>query len=199
MFATGKIDFATMVDKMYKSIEDYRYNALYAAFMSMDASLPTNMILQTPVSESTVDDIIEHIESVKAATGKEVILVGTRTAISKLQKTVNYNLFSDAMKEEANKNGLLANWEGYECLALSRVNKTGTQESVFSAEDNKKIFVLPVDPEFQPIIRVNEGDVIYTESGFTEQKKDMTVDAELAYQEGVGVVINELFGEIKIS
>lgn len=199
MFQTGKIDFAKLVDRMYESIEQYRYAALNAAFMSMDESLPTDMILETAVSEGTKDSIIAHIEAVAAATGRDVVLVGARPAIQKLQSIVNYNMFSDAMKDERNKNGVLGNWEGYDCIPLSRVNKAGTRENVFSAEDMKKVYILPVDPEFKPIKRVNEGDVAYYESGMDGLKKDMTVDAELVYQEGIGVVINELFGEIKFN
>lgn len=194
-FQLGKIDFATMVDKMYATIEQYRYAALYTAFMSADKSLPTDMKLSTDILDSTKNTIIERIEAVKAVTGKDVILVGTRTAIQKLQSTVTYNMYSSAMKDEQNKNGILANWEGYECLALDRVNKAGTRESVFSADDNKKIFIIPVGIE-PFIIRVNEGDVIYTEAGMDGTTMDMTATADIRYQEGVGVVISELFGEI---
>ena len=183
---------------MYATIEQYRYGALFTAFMSMDESLPTDMIFETPVSESTKDAIIEHIEAIKATTGKDAILVGTRQAIQKLQNTVNYNLFSNEMKNERHQNGILGSWEGYDCLALSRVNKAGTRDSVFSANDQKKIYIMPVNPDRPPIKRVNEGEVMYYETGMDGLKKDMTVDAEIAYQEGIGVVINELFGEIKI-
>lgn len=193
-FQLGKIDFATLVDRMYKSIEDYRYSALYTVFMSADQSLPTDAKLETPVSEATKDEIVEHIEMVKAATGKEVILVGTRTAIQRLQSTINYNMFSDAMKDERHNNGLLGNWEGYECLALSRVNKTGTRDSIFTEDDNKKIFIMPVGEKF--IKRVNEGDVMYTEAGMDGSTMDMTATVDIRYKEGIGVVINELFGEI---
>lgn len=183
---------------MYKSIEQYRLGALFTAFMSMDSSLPTDMVLETQISEATRDAIVEHIEGVKTVTGCDAILVGTRQAIQKLQNSVNYNMFSDAMKDERHQNGMLGSWEGYDCLVLDRVNKAGTRESIFTAEDNKKIYIMPVDPEFKPIKRVNEGDVMYYETGMDGLKKDMTIDAEIAYQEGVGVVINELFGEIKI-
>lgn len=191
----GKIDFATLVDRMYKSIEVNRYDALYTAFMSMDESLPTDMILDTPVTDATKAAIIEHIEAVKAATGRDVTLVGSRVAIQKLQSTVNYNMFSEAMKNEQHQNGILGNWEGYECLALSRVNKLGTRQNVL---DNTKIFIMPVDPENRPIKLVNCGDVIYTEAGMDGSAMDMTATVDIRYQEGVGVVINELFGEIKI-
>ena len=194
----GKVDFTAMVDRVYRSIEEYRYSALYTAFMSADQSLPTDMILETPVTEATKDAIIEHIEAVKAATGKDVILVGTRTAIQKLQNTINYNMFSNDMKNEKYQNGILANWEGYECLALSRVNKAGTRDSVFSADDNKKIFIMPVGGD--PFIkRVNEGDVMYTEAGMDGTTMDMTATADVRYKEGIGVVISDLFGEIKIA
>lgn len=181
-FQTGRIDFAELVDKMYKSIEQNRYAALYTAFMSMDQSLPTDMISETKVEEATKDAILAHIEYVASTSGKDVILVGARPAIQKLQSTVNYNLFSDSMKDERNKNGILGNWEGYDCLPLARVNKAGTRENVFSADDQKKIYILPIDPEFKPIKRVNEGDVAYYETGMDGLKKDMTVDAELVYR-----------------
>ena len=197
-FQLGKIDFSTLVDRMYKSIEEYRYSALYTAFMSADQALPTDMKLETPVTETTKDVIVDQIEAVKAVTGKDVILVGTRTAIQKLQSTVNYNMFSDAMKDERHQNGILGNWEGYECLALSRVNKAGTRDSVFTEEDNKKIFIMPVGGE-KFIKRVNEGDVIYTEAGMDGSTMDMTATVDIRYKEGVGIVINELFGEIIVT
>jgi len=195
LFRLGKIDFAGLVDRIYKSIEKYRYDGLYTAFMSIDESLPTDMILETPVNENTKDAIIAKIEMVKSVTGKEVILVATKIAMQKLQGTVNYNMWSDAMKDERNQNGVLGNWEGYECLALPRVNATGTRTEI---TDNTKILIVPVDPEFKPIVRVNEGDVMYTESGMDGSKKDMTIDVEVSYKEGIGVVVNQLFGEIKI-
>ena len=195
----GKIDWAELIDRIYRSIDDYRYSELYTAFMSMDKSLPTDMILDTPLTEQTKDNVVDLIEAVKAVTGRDVLLVGTKSAILKLQRTVNYNMFSDAMKDEMHQRGSLAMWEGYDCLALDRVNKTGTRESVFSAEDNKKIFILPVDPDFKPIKRVNAGEVIYTEANTTgSENMDMTMTGDVRYQEGIGVVINELFGEIKI-
>ena len=110
----GRVDFAGMVDLMYKSIAQYRYSALYTAFMSMDTFLPADMKLETAISDATRDAIIDHIEGVKAATGKDVILVGTRTAIQKLQNTVNYTMWSGEMKQERHEKGLLGLREGHE-------------------------------------------------------------------------------------
>lgn len=196
LFQMGKVDFAGMVDLMYRSIEQYRYSALYTAFMSMDTFLPADMKTETPITAETRDTIIEQIEAVRAATGKDVILVGTRIALQKLQNTVGYQMWSGEMKQERHEKGILGMWEGYDCLALERVNKVGTRDSIFTEEDNKKIFILPVDSEFKPIVRVNEGDVEYFERGFAGDMQDRTVEASIWYKEGIGVIINQLFGEI---
>ena len=196
MFQLGKTDFAGMVDLMYKSIAQYRYSALYTAFMSLDSFLPSDMKLQTAFSDATIGAIVEHIENVKAVTGKDVILVGTRTAVQKLQNTVPYAIWSGEMKQERHEKGILGMWEGYDCLALDRVNVAGTRTSVFTANDDKKIFILPVDGDFKPIKRVNEGDVVYFERGMQGDMQDRTIEAAIWYKEGVGVVINELFGEL---
>ena len=181
---------------MYRSIENHRYSALYTAFMSMDQSIPTDMKIEVAISEATKEQIIEHIELVKSTTGRDVVLVGTRPAIQRLQNTITYDMFSGAMKDEKYHNGILGLWEGYECLALSRVNKAGTRDSVFTEEDNKKIYIMPIDPDNKPIKRVNEGDVMYTEAGMDGSVMDMTATVDIRYKEGVAVVINELFGEL---
>lgn len=199
-FQTGKIDFADMVDRMYKSITQYRTAGLFTAFMGLDANLPTDLKYDTPITEATKDNIIDFIEGVKAISNKDVILVGSRIAIQKLQGTINYNMFSDSMKDERNQKGILGYWEGYESLALDRVNIPGTRTSAFTPEDNKKIFVLPVDPDFKPIKRVNEGDVIYTEHGLDGNGNiDMTASADIRYQEGIGIVTVPDFGVIVAS
>lgn len=195
LFRLGKIDFAGLVEKIYKSIEKNRYDALYVAFLGLDKSLPTDLILETPVADTTKDDIVAHAELIRSTTGKDVMFVGTKVALTKLQSTVNYNLWSDSMKDEKNKNGLLGSWEGYTCLALPRVNASGTRKEI---TDNTKIYIVPMDSEFKPIVRVNEGDVMYYETGMDGLKKDMTVDVEVSYKEGIGIVINEDFGVIKI-
>lgn len=196
MFMLGKVDFAGMIDLMYKSIEKYRYSALYTAFMSLDSYLPSDMKSSISIVEASKDSIIDKIEAVKATTGKDVMLVGTRVAMQKLQNTVNYTMWSNDMKQERHEKGMLGMWEGYECLVLDRVNEEGTRTSIFTAQDNKKIFIIPIDDSFKPIKRVNEGDVEYFERGMQGDMQDRTIEAEIWYHEGVGIVIDELFGVI---
>lgn len=197
LMMTGRIDFAEFIDRCYRSIEVDRYDAIYEEFMALDDAIPTDLVKGITFSENTRTDIIEHIETVASAAGSEVTLVGTRPALEKLQSTVNYNMWSDAMKDERHNNQILGNWEGYELLPLRRVNKLNTFQSVFTAADNNKILVMPKNMD-KPIKLVVEGDVEVYEGGRDGMKKDMTVDTEIQYCEGVGTVVNQYFGEIKI-
>ena len=196
LFMLGKVDFAALIDLMYRSIEHYRMSALYTAFLSLDGFLPSDMKDDIAISASTKGDVIEMIEAVRATTGKDVMLVGTRVAMQKLQDTVPYALFSNEMKNERHQNGMLGLWEGYQCVALERVNKEGTRDSIFTDDDNKKIFIIPIDTDFKPIKRVNEGDVEYFERGMSGDMQDRTMEAEIWYFEGIGIVVDELFGVI---
>lgn len=196
LFLTGRVHFDELIDLMYKSIEKHRYSALYTAFMSMDSYLPADMKASIAISTATKDSIIDKIEAVKATTGKDVILVGTRVAMQKLQNTVPYQMWSNDMKNEQHTKGMLGMWEGYECLVLDRVNEEGTRTSIFTADDNKKIYILPIDPSFKPIKRVNEGDVEVSSRHDENFYQDRTMDTEIWYYEGIGVVIDELFGVI---
>lgn len=195
MFMLGRTDFAALIDRMYESVEQYRKNGMYEAFMSIDESLPTDMVLETAISEATKDAIIEHIELVKSVTGKDVLLVGSRVAIGKLQSTIPYALYSNEMKNERYHDGGLGMWEGYDCFGINRVNRLGTRANIL---DNTKIYILPVDTDFKPIKDVISGDLEFHQDTDTWARKDRTVEASIYYEEGIGVVVNQLFGEIKI-
>lgn len=194
-YRLGKFDFAGLVDRIARTMDKFKYDAMYTAFLSIESSLPTDMVLSTPVTAATKDSIVAHAELVKSVTGYDVMFVGSKVAISKLQGIVNYNIWSESMKDELHQNGVLAKFEGYECLALPRVNATGTRTQI-TRDDI--IYIVPIDPSFKPIKRVIGGDVMMYEAGFDGSKKDMTVDVEVAWNEGVAVVVNELFGAIKI-
>lgn len=195
LFMLGRVDWSGLIALMYKSIEKYRYSALYTAFMSLENYIPSDLKADLPFTANGKQSLVEQIEAVRAATGKDVMLVGTRTAMQKLQSTINYSIWSEEMKNTQWKSGMLGMWEGYECLALERVNKEGTRDSIFTANDNKKIFIIPKDTDFKPIKRINEGDVEVAsrgEDGLFYQ--DRTMDTEIWYREGIGIIVDELFG-----
>lgn len=195
LFQAGKIDWPTLVNKMYTAIDKYRKDAICQAFITADTYLPTDLVKELALVAADKTDVIELAETVIRDTGKNVAFIGTKAALSKLQGLTPTALWSDNMRDEFHKTGMLGNFEGYDLITIPRVNEFNSRKE---ATDNSKIYIMPIDPEFKPIKVVDEGDTMFAESGMDGMKKDMTIEAELAYKEGIAVVINQLYGEIKI-
>ena len=51
LFQSGKIDFAKMITKMYESVDKYTKDAIYTAFMSAPAALPSNFSLTNDINK----------------------------------------------------------------------------------------------------------------------------------------------------
>ena len=198
LFRAGKIDFAKMIEKMYASIEKYRKDAIFQAFMTAPSTLPADLRFDITPAAGTMQDIKDAIEEVKAATGREVVLVGRETALSKLTALVPYDCWSNEMKNEKYNTGKLGKWEGYDLMYIPRVNELNTRKDALTEAQKNLILILPVDPEFKPVKHVNEGDVAFYEDGMTGENKNMLIHAEIAYKEGISVVINQLYGTIDV-
>lgn len=196
LFRAGKIDFAAQINKMYESIIKFRKDAIYAAFMSGHEALPTDLVVDITLSKETVDDVIALVEEVRACTGKDVCIIGTKVATQKLAKCVDYSIWSNDMKQTLHTTGELGLFEGIQLISIPRVNEINSRKEV---TDNTKLFIMPIDPENKFIKNVVEGDVIYTESGMNGERRDMTIDAEIMYKEGISVVINQLYGVINLN
>ena len=183
---------------MYASIEKYRKDAIFKAFIGASTTLPSDLQYDITPSAETMQSIKDAIEEVKSATGKEVVLVGRQTALDKLTALVSYNCWSNEMKNEKHRTGRLGMWEGYDMLYIDRVNEFNSRTDAFTTAQKNLIMILPVDPEFKPVKRVNEGDVAFYEDGMTGENKNMLIHSEIAYKEGIAVVIDQLYGVIDV-
>lgn len=196
LYLAGRIDWAKLVNKIYTSVDKFRKDAMYAALMDADKYLPTDLVKEENLTASTKQDLIDLVEEVRAATGKDVAIFGTKAALSKVSALVNYNLWSQGMKDEYNQTGELGMFEGIRLVTIPRVNEINTRKEI---TDNKKLLILPVDSEFKPIKWVSEGESIFNEYGSDGSKMDKTMEAEYSYKEGIAVVINELYAVFKIT
>lgn len=192
----GRIDFTELIARAEKSIEEYTKSMIYEEFTAIDTLLPSDMILETTTTDNGTDreNIVDHIDLVRSVTGKDVTLVGSKVAIAKLQGTVPYSLWSNQMKDDRHNNQILGNYEGYDVMPLDRMNKLNTRENIFN---NNKIMIMPNDGEFKPIKYVVEGITEYNERNPQQGAiQDNTQDHTIAFCQGVGTVVDELFGEV---
>lgn len=190
-FMTGRMDFADLVSKVDVSIKKFKDELVAKTFQSAVTGLPAGFSYAGSYVESKVQEVLTKTSA--SNDGSEVILVGTKGALNKLQGITVTNL-SDSQKAEYNANGFLREWKGYVCAELPTLFKANSiTEFVF---DDATIYVLP--SEAKPVKLVNEGEVLVQE---TDEKNnvDMTREFAVIFRVGSVAIFNRLIGCIKIT
>jgi len=139
---------------------------------------------------------MQLIEDVQMATGMEVVIMGTKTALSRLEGMQDINWVSEDMKVQRNTTGRIGYFEGIRLVEIKqgfRLNDT-TQYLV----DDKQLFIMPVgDNKFIKVI--NEGNPEMKQVNDNTVNQDMTYDFRYMFKLGVGVQIGLLFGVYNIA
>lgn len=110
---TGLEDFATFVTKLYEAVDRYVNESIYEAFLSAAEQLPggaggTGQWVKTgDLSAVTKDTFMTLIEDVQMATGMDVVIMGTKSALAKLDGMRNIDWVSSEMKNERYTTGRL--------------------------------------------------------------------------------------------
>lgn len=184
----GAEEFAHFVTKMYEAYDRYVKNAIYDAMVGYATAL-TGQFKQT--GSLTAEGVNELCDLISTATGYPVMIMGTRTALSKVTALQNATYISDAMKDEHYRTGLLGMWEGKELVEIPQVfekNKVGTYKL-----DNTMLWFMPVT-DLKFIKLVNEGDTQLSTITDKDVNMDMTYSGEMQTKLGVGILLNSAFG-----
>ena len=185
---TGAEEFAKFVNKMYEAYDRYVKNALYDAMVGYATTL-TGQFKKT--GSITSENLNALCDLVSTATGYPVMIMGTKTALSKVIGLQNAQYISEAMKDEHYRTGLLGMWEGKELVEIPQVfekGKVGTYKI-----DNTLLWVMPVT-DLKFIKLVNEGDTQLRSITDKDTNMDMTYESEIQTKLGVAVMLNSAFG-----
>lgn len=189
----GKVDWATFVQKIYEAFDKKVNDMVYEAVMASGTKvLPTDQFNKTgALGSATKEDFLTLIEDVQAATGDEVVIMGTKTALSKLNAMTDVDWISAGMKEERHTTGRLGIWEGVRLVEIPQAfapNDTKTK-----LVDNKKLLIMPVaDNRFIKIF--NEGEAQIKEISDGDRNMDMTIEYEYQLKMGIATIIGKKFG-----
>lgn len=170
------------IRKLYEALDKKVNDMLYAAFLGLDAQLPPALSFSGTIDEGKV---LEMVEKVQIATGKEVIIAGPRTALAKITSLTNASMWSDEMKTERNTLGNLGTWNGITLMRVPQVFEEGTREFVYP---ENKFYILPLTDN-KPIKLVYEGEGQYFENTDPAINRDMTIEAEYMTKLGFAVVL----------
>lgn len=189
----GRIDWAKFVQKIYEAFDKKINDMVYEAVMSAgDKIVPQSQFVKTgQLITDTKDDLITLIEDVQAATGNEVVIMGTKSALSKLNAVTDVDWISNSMKEERHTTGRVGIWEGTRLVEIPQA--FAPNDTSKKLVDNTKLLIMPVaDNRF--IKMYNEGEAYIDEISSSDTNMDMTKSYEYMRKMGIATVIGKLFG-----
>ena len=174
---------------MYEAYDRYVKNALYDAMVKYSTELTGQFKATGTINADKLNALCDMVSGL---TGNPVILMGTRTALSKVTTLQNATYVSDTMKEEHRRTGLLGMWEGKELVEIPQVfeKKAGAYTNKIT---NNLIWIMPTS-DLKFIKLVNEGDTQLRAVTDKDENMDMTYEQEIQTKLGVAVMLNSAFG-----
>ena len=109
---TGVEDWSAFVSKIVDAFNRYINQALYESLISAGSTLGAQWYKSSALSESTAETLRTLCMDVSMATGSEVVIMGTRTALASVTALQNVDWASSEMKNEKYTTGRLGYWEG---------------------------------------------------------------------------------------
>ena len=194
---TGAEDFATFVTKLYEAVDRFVNESIYQAFCDAAEKLPGGAsgagqwVKTGALDAAAKDKFMTLIEDVQMATGMDVVIMGTKSALMKLEGMQDINWVSNDMKVERNTTGRIGYFEGIRLVELKqgfRLNDT-TNRLI----NDKQLFIMPTgDNRFVKL--VNEGQPEMRQVNDNTTNLDMTYDYRYMFKLGIAVMIGLRFG-----
>lgn len=189
-FLLGVASLDKLVDKVYKAINKYIQDRIYAQFQNVANSVPAEFT----ASGNTEEAIGNLCDLVQAAGGyNSLTIAGTKSALRKLAGMVPDKMFADSQKEAKAASGSIGEWEGNKLMVIPQTLKSGTFET---ALDNKKLFIMGAD--VKPIKLEFIGDTRTVEYD-SQQTNDMTQGLQIQTQIGMGLLLPPAFGMFNLA
>lgn len=184
---SGRVDFTKWLDEIEKAFRLKINDDIYTAFTnSFNDSALSSFVVSGSFDEDNMIDLVEHVE---AASGRQAIIVGTMKALRKITTAI----VSDSAKEDVYKMGHYGSFNGTPMMRIRQVHTVGSYSFKLSSSN-----VYVVTTAERPVKFVTEGEALIV-SGDALGNSDLTQEYFIANKYGVGVVITDLYGMYSIS
>lgn len=185
-FLLGITGLEKIMDKIYKSVNKYIQDRLYAQFQNVANSVPSEFSKQGN-DEAALGSLVDLVQ---AAGGYNTItLAGTKGALRKLADAVPDKMFSNSQKEAKATTGSIGDWEGNNLMVIPQTLKSGT---FTLALDDTKIFILGGD--VKPIKLEFVGDTRSDMDTTGKKNNDQSIDIQIQTKLGMGLLLPPYFG-----
>lgn len=190
-FVKGYTTIGQLMEAIQRGFQTDMDARVFAAFNGAGTYLPEKFKETGTYDE---DKMRELVQRVSTAAQSNVILAGSKSALSRIHRGLNADFISERQKDEIATNGCLITQTGLgvPAIEIPQAFIRGTYDFLV---DNKTIYVLSANDK--PIKQYFEGDTRALD--LTEhQTGDMTIDSQVQTKVGVGVVFSDLFGKYTV-
>lgn len=190
-FLIGAITLPEMLKKFQKGFQNEIDGRIYAAFNGIGTYLPSAFQEKGSYDRSLMNDLIQRVQ---IASQREVVIAGTRTALSHIAEGINTAWLANSQKEEMATTGMLVENIGLPANAIV-IPQTFLRGTYDFKVDNNVIHVLPANSKLIKLFYEGEVRARDLDSQMTH---DQTVDSQVQTKLGVGVICDNLTGRYEI-
>lgn len=185
-FLAGRIDWVDMVNRVAKSFAQQLANDIYNAIYNVYSKLRTEYVFNGTFA---LDKMVEIASRVETLTGEDVIILGTKKALSKISPAQ----ISDRAKDEFNAQGFYGRVAGYDLMAMPQALKLNQHE--FAIADDFLLILPATQEKFVKILL--EGDAwVQEDSG---QNQTGQLEYVITKSMGVEILVTNQFGMMKLA
>ena len=191
-FLLGITTLEKLTDKIYKSINKFLQDRLFAQFENVMQSVP----VEFSFSGNNEDAIGNACDVIAAAGGySNLTIAGTKGALRKLAGIVPDKFFADSQREAKANTGSIGEWEGNRLMVIPQTLKSGTINQLALSDD--VLFIMGGD--VKPIKLEFIGDTRSDMDTTGKKYNDMTVDIQVQTLMGIGMLLPPYFGMFRFA
>ena len=190
-FLKGVTSLADMMRSMQSALKRAVNDRIYAAFNYAGTYLPAKFTKTGSYDRASMAELIQRVQT---ASGRDVVLAGTKTALAAVAEGIDSKWISEEQKREMAENGMILRLTGLGVSAVEIPQSFAKGAFDFKVND-KMILVLPAGEKFVKLYF--EGDTRALDLGFTDTH-DQTVDTQIQTKVGVGCVFASMFGRYNL-
>ena len=204
MYMIGREDWSALTNAIARAfsvkIQQEVYAQLLSAANSIPASIRSGFVGTGVLGSATKDAFDAIISNVETANESTVVILGTKTALKKLNALSDVNWRAESLKEDVSHSGRIGDYEGTTLMEIPQrfTSKTDLTPLI----DNTKLWILPASQtdKFIKVVDVGETEIDeITEKGEEHGRWDDIMKFEVQRSYGISTILGRYFGQWTLS
>lgn len=200
MYMIGREDWAKLTQAIARAFQVQIQQEVYAQMLTAATSIPaairSGFVGTGVLSAATKDAFDAIVENVKTSNQSQVVILGTSSALRKLNALSDVNWRAESLKEDVSHTGRMGDYEGTVLMEIPQrfTSKTDLTPLI----DNTKLWILPADQtdKFIKMVDVGETEIDeITEKGEEHGRWDDIMKYEVQRSYGISTILGKYFGQ----